>query len=211
VGSLFSVSRQGDGATIRSVTQGQDFANLTEKFGEAADKSRAALEKFYDSLNDAQKTLINIINQELKLEQNRIDSALKIVDVMQRTDAAFDRFLKSTDYLTDAQDRLRDRLEAIDGGQGSITMNAAQQQQQVENLRKKDVGIRGDLASRGVAIGADQTTAAIKEAMESAGTIFDETNRELIDALIENEKALERETKKTRRANNFNRTFRSGK
>ena len=115
---------------------------------------------------------------------------------MQRTDAAFDRFLKSTNYLSDAQDRLRDRLEAIDGGQGSITMNAAQQQQQVELLRQKDVGIRGDLASRGVAIGADMTAEDIKKAMESAGTIFDDANRELIDALIENEKALTRETKK---------------
>ena len=194
-----SMSRQGAGATIRDIVEGEDFQGLIGRFGDASEKARQALEKFYKSVTDAQKTLIGIINQEIKLEEYRIEQSKRIVGVLHATADVLDNFRIKTDHISDAEGRLLDRLNAIDGGRGTVTLSAAQQQQEVQSRRDQNKELRDAIVrAGGPAIGADMTVAQIEEALASSGTLLDNNVqlRSLIDQLRMNEKAMIRETKK---------------
>ncbi len=189
-----SAGRQGqESITLKGALEGEDFQGLMSRFGEASEKARAALAGFYTSITNAQKSLISIVNESIKLEQSRIDASLKALDIIQRTNSAMERFSSNTDYIARANRNLFDKLSAI--GSGATSLNAAQQQQNVENLRQENANLRSQLGSAGLP--DPNTNAAELQSQLESGELagFDATTRDLIDRLVENEKAIERETK----------------
>ena len=186
-----------EGGSVEQLIGGQGYEDLIKQFGEASDQIRAALEKSYQALMDAQKNLLEIINQEIALEKFRIDKYAKANSILEATNKSLDKFRESTDYVSDANERLIKRLQAIDGGQGNITLSAAQQQATLQGVRQRSATLRQAItASGGPALGADASSDDISTFMAGQGSLFDAATMELVNQLRINEKAITRETKK---------------
>ena len=192
-----AISRQGGqtaGAAMRKLLESGDLKEVLSKFGEVAEKARESLSNFYDGLTNFQNSLIDILNQLVRLEEYRIDQALRAIDVVKQSNDAMDRFRIGITSLDDANAHLEERLGAIGG---PVTMNPAQQQAQLQEARDENKQIRDLLAAQGgIAIGADMTPQQIEDAMASAIGPLNESQFLLIDALRVNEQAIVRETKK---------------
>ena len=175
----------------------EGFQQILDQFGEGAEKARAALEKSYASLIKAQKAMIDIVNQYIEVEKYRIDQSLKANAIIESTNKSLDAFREGTNSFERANERILGRLNAIDMGQGNVTLSAAQQQQTVSETRARGNSLRQALAAiGGPAAGADLSVDQIKASLEGTGLIFDSAALRIVNSLASNEKAMIRETKK---------------
>jgi hypothetical protein len=186
-----------EGISVNQLVSDQGFQAILDQFGEGAEKVRAALENSYKSVMAAQKDMIDIINQYIGVEKFRIDQALKANAIIESTNKSLDRFRAETNYFTKANERIINRLNAIDGGKGNVTLNPAAQAQAVAERRSESASLRADIAAiTSTAFGPEASANEIRAILEGSGTIFDSAALRIVDALASNEKALIRETKK---------------
>jgi phage-related protein len=104
-----AISRQGGqtaGAAMRKILESGDLKEVLGKFGEVAEKARESLSNFYEGLNNFQKSLIDILNQLIRLEEYRIDQSLRAVDIVKQSNDAMDRFRIGITTLDDANAHL---------------------------------------------------------------------------------------------------------
>jgi len=186
-----------EGISVNQLVKDEGFEAILKQFGEGSEEVRAALEKSFKALTEAQKTLIDVVNQYIAVEKFRIDQSVRANAIIENTAKSLDRFRSGSNLFEKANNRLLGRLNAIDRGRGNVTLNPADQVAAVERARSEARKNRQALAAiGGPAIGADMTADEIRKSLESTGSIFSSGALALVDALAENEKALMRETKK---------------
>ena len=87
------IKRQGAGVTLDDILkEGSGFQEIIDQFGEGADKVREALEKSYKAQIEAQKQLIDVVNQYIGVEKFRIEQSVKANAIVEKTSKALDRF-----------------------------------------------------------------------------------------------------------------------
>ena len=186
-----------EGMSVNQLVRDEGMGALLDQFGEAAEQVRVALENSYKAVIQAQKDMIDVINQYIGVEKYRIDQSLKANAIIESTNSSLDRFRSETDYFRTANERVINRLNAIDRGQGNVTLNPAAQAAAVAQARESAASDRAAIAKlTGTAFGPEASVEEIRAVLENSGTIFDEAVLRLVDSLASNEKALIRETKK---------------
>ena len=141
--------------------------------------------------------MIDIVNQYVGVEKYRIEQSLKANAIIESTNKSLEGFRERTNSFEKANERILGRLNAIDMGQGTVTLNAAQQQQTLSDTRARGNLLRQTLAALGgPASGADLSVDQIKTSLEGTGLIFDTAALKIVNSLASNEKAMIRETKK---------------
>mgnify|MGYP003679379318 FL=1 len=141
--------------------------------------------------------MIDIVNQYVEVEKYRIDQSLKANAIIESTNKSLDAFRAGTNGFEKASKSILGRLNAIDMGQGTVTLSPAQQQQTLSDTRARGNALRQALAAMGgPASGADLSVDQIKSSLEGTGLIFDSAALKIVNSLASNEKAMIRETKK---------------